>query len=242
MRTIVVGDLHGDHRNCYHLLRREGVIDPNGEREPGWRVVQVGDLIHGGHHEHERDLIMTKKLGWFDVVLVGNHEAPHVWPEAGFERFAGMTPVPTRVTHVLRGCKAASVVGDHLVTHAGLQPLLAVQLGVPASARGAAAFLNERWRQRTRTTRHDPLFDWIGRRRGGDNADGGVLWNDWRDLAWSADWPVKQIVGHTPRPTLFEQDPTGHLWCVDAGAALSGSVAALIVDDDGVRGVSYTGR
>ena len=241
-RTIVISDLHGDHETCRRLLRQEGVLDEIDQRVPGWHVIQIGDLIHGGHNEYESDLAMTKKP-WFDVVLLGNHELPHVFPRNGFPRFAGMTPLESRCTDALKGNLAAYAVGDWLITHAGLYPLMAVLEGVPPVASEAADFINERFSRRLTTTEPDPLFDAVGRMRGGNHPIGGIFWHDWRDMYWNpAQFPVKQIMGHTPRPNGFEHDPTGNLWCVDSGAALSGMVSALVSEGDGWRGTSYTRR
>jgi hypothetical protein len=245
MTCIVVGDLHGDYEGCRRLLRQEGVIDETDQRVPGWHVVQVGDFIHGGHHENERDLTMVKRMHWFDVILLGNHDVPHVHRGRDFIEFHGMTPLDSRVTDVLRDCPVAHAIGDWLITHAGLDPRLALSQGVPPNAGEAAAFLNERFLDRLGGRQQNPLFDAIGARRGGIGGAGGIFWHDWRDLSWNrgGHWelfPVHQIVGHTPRPEGFEQSPDGRYWCVDAGAALSGMVSALISEDGETwRGVTY---
>lgn len=231
---VIVGDVHGDARLLRALLERIGVVDASGARQPGFWVLQLGDLVHLGHEVRAGDLAVVRgavDLGWFDHVLLGNHELFHVLGrEEG--RFQGMHPLLSDpVTHALRTLLgrghflAAASVDGWLCSHAGVHRQYAA---LPADARKAATAINARMR-RWLDGAHDPLFSAVGPVRGFEQRPGGIFWADLVEQAPHADalpWP--QIVGHTPQRLGEEaRAVTDRLWVVDAGAGVSGRLAAI---------------
>lgn len=242
MRTIVIGDLHGDWRGLLAILRETGAIDADERRLPDTRVIQLGDLIHGGRPRHapregvDDGKALAKGLEMCDTILIGNHELPVVWPDAGFPTWHGQSPLTehrrgTLLVAYQRGQLApATSVGDWLLTHAGA---VNDYINGCRDAADAAEHIRVFFSRRLVNAGPANLFDAVGRRRGGRHPEGGIFWCDWRELvSVTSDRPLlPQIVGHTPQgDTPSERD---NLWCVDVGAALSGRVAALITDDDG---------
>ncbi|HEY8598227.1 MAG TPA: metallophosphoesterase [Thermomicrobiales bacterium] len=241
MRTIVIGDIHGDATGLANILEATGAVE-GGTRVPETRVIQLGDLIHGGTprgamrygvNDHEALLL---GLHYCDTILIGNHELPHVWPDAGFPTFGGQQPIAPKIRAALLAAydagqvTSATSVGDWLLTHAGLHPEFMGEGDSPAKS--WAHSLRDAFRRQLLTDRPFYHFKWVGPRRGGPDKHGGIFWCDWRELtAPGVISPIPQIVGHSPQEAGYAQH--FNLWCVDAGAALSGRVAALVSDDDG---------
>jgi hypothetical protein len=245
MRTIVIGDLHGDWRGLLAILRATGAIDAHERRLPGTRVIQLGDLIHGGGPRRAPRAgvddwsCAAAGLRLCDTVLIGHHELPLLWPEAGFPPWEGQRPLGFPVRDALLDAYArgalvpATSVGDWLLTHAGLHPAHGGQAALDGP--GAAALLRERFARRIARPlmrRYVACFDDVGVARGGRADVGGIFWCDWRELtAAGVASPIPQIVGHTPQGDAPRRH--GNLWGVDVGAALSGRACALVSDDDG---------
>ena len=232
-RRLVVGDLHGDWPTLLRLLRHVGAITEDGERLPGWWLVQLGDLIHGGQPSGDDERCLAEGLRLFDVLLLGNYELPHAYGGAGFPSFVGQGPLlpATRdalATAVSAGrFQVAAAVDGWLLTHAGVHPTLQERFALPTDAAACATALTDRFVGRLRRRTPDPLFDAVGQARGGVEPVGGLFWLDWHDLRRAtAATRVPQIVGHTPRQAPERAGDS--LWCVDVGAALSGQVCALL--------------
>ena len=238
---VVVGDIHSDVDGLRSMLRHLGVLDDLGKRQRGFYVVQLGDLIHGGHGETLADRrILEKALEgrWFDEVLVGNHE---LYPTYGLEagRWNGMTdPTDRRTAELLQqlhrqgGLTAASAVDGFLITHAGLHGYYERQItaGQSLTAVDLAMCLCTEFEARVRERTPRDVFDAIGPARsdGRDSRPGGIFWLDASEMA-AATPPtsVPQVFGHTPQghtPVKLPPD----VWCADVGAALSGLVCALV--------------
>lgn len=244
MNTLVIGDLHGDHAGLLALLRESGAVDSNDQRRDGWRIIQLGDCIHGGMPRHpERPGVddarcLTLALNYCHKILIGNHELPHVWPDAGFPTFGGQRAIPEKMRAKLLAAYdtgqlvAATQVDEWLLTHAGLHPVVNRFPGWEASkvARAIRYAFTMRL-DRNRAIDHlDNLIDGVSLMRGGRNAFGGIFWCDWRELtAVGVTSPIPQIVGHTPQGTAPRQH--GNLWGCDVGAALSGLVCGLVRRD-----------
>ena len=197
------------------------------------RVTQVGDLLSLGYNEQEAEFM---KFAWdfLDVKCLGNHEAPAIYPVHARIEFSGwhhrdrIAEQMVRSKHNAGEYVIAHSVGDWLVTHAGLHPVLAESAGIDItdSAEKIAEQLNTLW---VSNPMHE-VFVAIGYNRGGYHAYGGVLWNDLFDLDKAyAENPnyVPQICGHSSYADTGMYHP--HLWCIDT----KGSVAALVTDDDG---------
>ncbi len=238
-KTLIIGDVHNDHLNLTRLLLEAGAIDTDtGQRAPGWRIVQVGDLIHGGTPEMGElatlDLAHMLRM----EVLLGNHDAPHAYPDARFPSFAGQRPTGQLREMAIERLKqaggyrqAATVVHGRLVTHAGLHPAVqaACHLHDLHDAQALADAINARLRARLRPgADDDPLFDWVGVARWGGEPHGGILWGDFRDLVPLPG--IEQIVGHTPQDMVTHDNGA---WNIDLGAALSGRLGGLVVSEDG---------
>lgn len=243
MKTIVIGDLHGDWKGLLAILRATGGIDAENLRRPGTTVIQLGDLIHGGDPRGapspgvDDELCAALGLGLCDTILIGNHELPHLWPDAGFPVFGGQRPISDRLRDdLLAGYRGGQLVPAHahehwLLTHAGLYPDLALAQGV---ARGLAKRLRINFAARVEQGGRWSIFDGVGLARGGRVDEfGGIFWQDWGELTSAADLgtSVSQIVGHTPQAAGYAHAHDS--WCCDAGAALSGRVAALVQDEAG---------
>ena len=237
MKTIVIGDLHGDHSGLLAILRATGALDDDLRRSPDTRVIQLGDFIHGGDPRHRPrpgvhdELCARAVFDWCDVTLLGNHELPHVWPEAGFPAYGGQG----RISNLLRTFLANAYRAERLVpalahdgwllTHGGAMPHF---IGGYPDAEAAARAIGNLFRLRLESGRPLSLFDGVGRARGGEHAFGGIFWCDWDELTGpGVASPFPQIVGHTPRRDGGPERRGAH-WRVDVGAALSGRVAALV--------------
>lgn len=257
-RTIVVSDLHGDVEGARALLVGLDAID----RETGHRtrpntdtIIQIGDLIHGGQNRGNSDdrEMLRRVVGWswFDRIVIGNHDAPHLYPTAGLPGFAGMARLTTEAqAHLatLRDSGVYTIAHAHegyLITHAGLRPLYLRGLVEQADwgdPHCIAEGLRALFARRIQTTGEAPVFDDLGFARGGWAEGGGVLWCDYAELTAGERPSTPQIVGHTP---YYDGDATQgvtwgvgrdeewDIWRVDSGSALSGVVCCIVQDAPG---------
>lgn len=244
MKTIVIGDCHGDWKGLLAILRATGGIDAENRRLPGTTVIQLGDLIHGGDPRGaprdgvDDELCAALALGLCDTILIGNHELPHLWPDAGFPTFGGQRPIaPVLRDALLSAYRDGKLVPAYaherwLLTHAGTTN---TYINECRDAADAAERLCVFFRRRLENRQHRALFDAVGPARGGHDLHGGIFWSDWSELAlWSTpDLLLPQIFGHTPQPEGWSRH--GDSWCVDAGAALSGRVSAIVQDEAGAE-------
>jgi Calcineurin-like phosphoesterase len=221
---LIIGDVHARAGALEALLHKVGAIDDRGRREPGWWIVQVGDLLH--RRATVEANLATAQLAQecIDIVLAGNHERCML-ADGSSPHGAALGVLATRGWP-----QAAAECGDWLVTHAGVHPELAQAL--PADAFECAHAINDRWHRRTQRRGADPLFDWVGPARGGDAPYGGILWMH------SDEWPAEgatpwgQVVGHVPqaKPRLLE----GPRWAIDVGSR-NGRLAGLVCEDGSDR-------
>lgn len=212
MRTLVIPDLHGHHELLVALLHEADVpLAPTARFIAGVRTVQLGDLANCVRESRKDDLtILRIARELLDVVLVGNHEYPYLVSPEGpsfsritFHGFAYFNDVDEalgllRASGIL---KPLLLVGQTLLTHAGVAEELAKEHGLPSAVK-AAGKLQRTWR--VRDGQDSPLYAQIGpRRRGlyehqarqfGLPTCGGVLWSDWSEPR--ADF--MQVHGHTP--------------------------------------------
>jgi hypothetical protein len=232
---VVIGDVHGDHVLLERLLLELGVVDARGARAPGFFVVALGDVAHLGHRTRAGDAAtLSIARETCDVVLMGNHELFHAHRlEYGF--FAGMhfelrADVSAALEALLSDGQlvAAWCLDGMLITHAGVHPDYAD--GLADDPCEAAAEINRRFERHVSERNDDVLFAAVGGVRGSEPRPGGIFWADLSEIESQADrlrWP--QIVGHTPQPAGLEaRRVAGDLWVCDAGAALSGRLAALV--------------
>lgn len=243
---VIVGDTHGDHKRMLEVLRSAGALDADGQRVPGFWLAHTGDVIHAGHGvqaDDERTLALALEL--FDALIIGNHESPFL---CGLGHFAGQNRWLSCQATLDRSFRdgrwrPALEVDGWLLTHGGLHPMLLCshnrgarafrplrRTGNLDDASAVAAAINNALERRLRRREPEPLFDWCGPLRYGQNDCGGIFWCDWRELMRAetkTPSPVRQIVGHTPRRDV-QVTADGRFWCVDVGAALSGYVGAIV--------------
>jgi hypothetical protein len=215
---VVIGDVHARACALRALLAAVGAIDAGGKRVPGYWIVQVGDLLDRRSSPEANLDTARLAAAALDVVLVGNHE----WrlldePPADFG--------PALATLAAEGWPhAASACGDWLITHAGVHPKLAGDL--PPSAAECAEEIDHRWLRGAGLPTEDPLFNWLGPARGGDDPCGGIIWMHSEEWPASGDTPWPQIAGHVPqsRPRILP----GPRWAIDIGGRRPERLAALV--------------
>ena len=221
---LIIGDVHARAGALEALLHKVGAIDDRGRREPGWWIVQLGDLLH--RRASPEANLATARLAQecIDIVLAGNHERCML-ADSSSPCGAALGVLATRGWP-----QAAAECGDWLVTHAGVHPELAQTL--PADAFECAHAINDRWHRRTQRRSPDPLFDWVGPSRGGEAPYGGILWMHHDEWPSDGATPWGQITGHVPqsKPRLLD----GPRWAIDVGSR-NGRLAALVRDEDNDR-------
>lgn len=243
--VVVISDIHSRQAKLERLLVDIGVLDPTSlERRPGFQIIQVGDAISAGYGMEEAEFYewWTSLLTDDDVELVGNHEAPILWPyddrfkfygyEAGDMGEAGCDPAlkPLVLARQDR-YRAAHAVDDWLITHAGVMRRFQGE-----DAASTAEALNALWERHLGP--YDP-HPWMGCAIC-DNTR-GVLWV--RDLEKGGNDArhIKQVFGHTPDGPTLGGD--GTVWNIDTrrecgrdldrkDAESFGGVAALVRRDD----------
>lgn len=246
MKTIIISDLHGDWKGLIAILRATGGIDAENRRLPDTTVIQLGDCIHGGDPRgaprpggtpgggSDDELCAALALGLCDTILIGNHELPHLWPDAGFPDFGGQRPIGDRLrAALLAAYHGGQLVPAHaherwLLTHAGAAyPHIWGHDDAGDEARSLRHLFILRLEKHSRFG----VFDAVGRPRGGHDERGGIFWCDREELITGAQPTIPQIFGHTPQEGGYARH--GDSWCVDANAALSGRVSALVQDEAG---------
>ena len=70
-----------------------------------------------------------------------------------------------------------------LLTHAGVHPCLADEYGLPAEPMACTEAIRDLFARRLASGAREPLFDAVGRDRGGAHPSGGIFWCDWRRLS-----------------------------------------------------------
>ena len=179
------------------------------------------------------ELCARAVFDYCDVALIGNHELPHLFPEAGFPTFTGQAPISKLLRDFLANAYRAKRLVPALahecwlLTHAGT---VNAYVNECKDAADAAERLCVFFERRLQGGRMRALFDAVSPMRGGHDLNGCIFWSDWSELTtWrDAELLLPQIVGHTAQPGGYARH--GNLWCVDAGAALSGRVSALVQD------------
>lgn len=238
MRTLIVGDCHGNLGILRELLTTAGVLGPRGGRRRGWRVVQIGDLCNCVVDSIDGDLeCLDAAPELIDVYLVGNHEHPYFGgpPFFGFWRHEQVRRELLRLADAGL-IRAAHEVGGVLVSHAGL--VASVDIGwEPSTASSWAEQINALWE---REPTHE-VFSSIGESRGGWNRYGGLLWSDWSEPKYAG---VSQIVGHTVGERVrWQRHGETFSLCIDLGGGKSRDrLAGAIVHDSGAVATIAVGQ
>jgi hypothetical protein len=238
------------------LLLEVGAINEDGSRNDGFFIVQLGDLIHGGHDVTAADAeTLHLARTYIDLCLIGNHELPFITPLptafVGMHRERGRAyhPVAQRAlnTAMREGFfHAAAAVDGWLITHAGLVSAYlhddesanadlraASELPLPERANAFADALNQHFLNRLSTHERDLVVDGVSPYRGGGAAHGSIFWADLNEVLASAFEfanPVPQIVGHTPRADdrlrLYET-PSQPIYSIDLAGIDNGYIGCL---------------
>jgi len=262
MRAFIVPDLHGRTDLMLGLLRAAGVATPDGRRAQETErdtVISVGDLINGAMSSWDDDERTLREAdGLIDLVVIGNHEHPYY----GGVPFSGFSPSPA-VRSALNSWERAgkmirqAVIGDTLVTHAGVHSKFRFE-----TALGAAAAIEDAWDNYERyaavklggvvyTRNRDftftkpsngkqytlpmaSLVDGMPEKRGGWLRYGGVLWSDWSEPKNTS---FSQVCGHTPvetGPVLVQHLKSEKFTVnIDTGAKSGKGPVGVWLDGDG---------
>ena len=210
-KTLVVGDLHLKQTIVLPLL------DEAVRRTGASRVVFLGDYVDdwgatGADEVREMralaEWVAERREGGLSVTcLIGNHDWVYL---EGVQEVYTHLEVRAEVEPLMRCLRPriAAVVGECLVTHAGLTRKWAEANGVPlgslATPESVAEFLDSLLYV-PGSREHAALYD-CGRGRGGCGLP-GPLWADLRELEADAPPGLPQIVGHTPRRTVSLVEP-----------------------------------
>lgn len=251
MKDVVIGDIHARQEACRTLLEKIGIItinsgDPMTDvRNDGFRIHQLGDAVSLGYGELESNF-----LTWWDHVsapedvwLIGNHELPVMWHDRSMD-FSGIEDHdPLAWQMVLDFMKdgryrAASSVGEWLLTHAGLDNWFQRDYNFTMNSASEVAemldnMLVDTIEERTPAQRRHPIAGMMH----------GIFWS--RDVPEEYnDSLFKQMFGHTPVgpiryhggmlwnldtcPTqmFYEKKRSGH----PVGRSDYGSCAAMVFD------------
>lgn len=218
----------------------------DGSRNPGFRVVQLGDAVSLGYDEVEAEFYTW--LGeWVDTWCIGNHEAPALWfndhhTHMGWDadRWHGWhTGRDREAERLVRqrfmqgGYLAATSIGPWLITHAGVLPRFQRQYDMLGkTAEENARFLNEEF-ERAMLGREAPAL-----LQGEDS----IFWVRIWELAqgYRSSGPesrfVPQLVGHTPSRDYAPQELVkNRLWCIDSPPVhhrIHGGVVGLLFDEN----------
>lgn len=239
--TVVLGDVHARMDKLEPLLERIGVLAA-GVRQPGFRVIQLGDLVNLGYGVEELSFL-ERAWGWIDVHVIGNHELPAIYWNADAVRFRGWEERDRNAERFVAEragqLRAAASVGPWLITHAGLSAFHWRSLRMEAQDAAAIAVrLDELFRAGNERAETHEVFEGVGAaRRPGSTSNPGIFWADIAELEpdyAAGTFPLRQIVGHTPTgpPRLLGG---GRLWCIDPLDVHDdwGGVAALVTSNDG---------
>jgi len=199
MKTLVVGDTHLMNK----LILPS--VDVAIEAHKINRVIMVGDYVDQWGMENNYQLYLRelefmknwkgeKKNAGIEVVnLVGNHDIPH------------MTGIP--MYYSLQNSQFFDIVGEKLLD-LGVQVAYQLDDFVVSHAGYAIGYEPRDWHLSLLTGKDvaklSELHEQAGKSRGGRYTYGGPVWADfYGDLVKYSNPNVpKQIVGHTPQPTI----------------------------------------
>lgn len=252
-RTLVVGDMHGKEEV---ILPR---VDASVERLGCARVVFCGDYVDEWHSSilgmrdairALRSWVLERRADGLAVDLVaGNHDLQYRLREPGPGTHTALFDEVESLLDEL-GVRAATAVGEALVTHAGVTRAWANDCLDLAEGTDAAALA----RQLNALLDHGEkislrMLTQAGAGRGGRELPGPV-WADRGELCADPLPGLDQIVGHTPVPTVEvrpidagdgAQAPVRLAFCdtfsLTSRLSPIGDGSMLVVDGAGMRAV-----
>jgi hypothetical protein len=227
MKTIVIGDVHGQIDLLRSFMRSQNLIDENDERiDTATRVISVGDLVDASTKRwHGDEQTIAKADKWFDKVCIGNHEKWVFDKVADTMEFTASPLLAPKLNALERdGIYVPGVVEqDWLITHAGVGSKWDFK-----TPEEALVSIYECWLDNQHLW---DLIEDVGPGRKGRDEQGGILWHDW-DEPWNPHF--NQIVGHTPipsGPTRSRDKKTGAIrWNVDLGAKGGKGIGAVVIE------------
>jgi hypothetical protein len=244
-RLVAIGDVHGDLAAARAALRLAGAVD-DADRWVGGElvVVQLGDLLDRGDDEQaivdlfERLEVEAAAAGGAFVWLLGNHELMnaagdfrYVTP-GGWRDFAGARAAALRpggaYARVLAGQDVVAIVGDTVLSHAGVVPGRTADLA--AQNRAARCWLDGQGAPPALL--EDPEGPVWTRAWGGAEVDCERL-----AAALAAVGAARMVVAHTPQLDGITSACEERLWRVDTGMAAyyGGPVEVLELTAGGAR-------
>lgn len=196
MKYVFVGDIHGKTEVVEEALQREGM------------KIFVGDFLDSFDRSAENQIYaLTLTLDAVDKgvakAIFGNHELSYLMPEK--HRCSGWNAATAaHVLHLKERMWKTMIPflrlpSNFLITHAGAQLVTMEYLD-------ELEFANP----------NSPLH-WIGRRRGGNDATGGIFWCDFNDEFVPTEG-VNQIFGHTAKggeKGIRRLDEESFNYCID---------------------------
>lgn len=226
MNAFVIGDNQYGYERAFDLLIKECFIDVKNDRvEKQIPVIHVGD--NGDYYwgTELRDQKSWKVLPqYFDEMLIGNHEAAVLFgmPLGGYSHNESCAVLIGEQYHSGK-LKFATSYDGFLITHAGVHPMY--ESWLPDDAVEAAEWLNKFGRENI----DHPIFQGIGRIRGGDSLAGGIFWRDISEPI-SDKWP--QIFGHSRlhSATKFKDKH----WGIDVGYPENGRISGIYTENQKV--------
>jgi predicted MPP superfamily phosphohydrolase len=202
MRTISVGDLHGN--DDWQRIRPDNYDI----------IIFLGDYLDSAFVEdtemlNNLDEITAFRKAYPDKVklLLGNHEISYLFPAyraTGFRHYIARQ-VQTRLKKNAHLFQVAFQYKNYLWTHAGIQSEYYLQKILPQvreTDENLASTLNRLYKEK-----YSPLFEVGPERGGGRNATGGPFWLHSTRLLENPLKGYHQIVGHTPVETIQHVNP-----------------------------------
>jgi hypothetical protein len=206
--VYILGDIHGEYDAMIKLLDRAGLLDYDQDNIPHWKMdckdklIQVGDMIDGCGGS-VKSYFFLKRLqreaseeGGKVIRLLGNHELAYVSPIkcSGMEDRTDHLLSEVIKEDILNGeIQASTYLNGYIVSHAGIADNeITRSYGKPVHI---VDLCNIRLRSAVRYNDFsgNEMFH-VGQSRGGEHAEGGIFWADWRQDRLKN---IKQIVGHT---------------------------------------------
>lgn len=248
MRTFVFGDIHGRYESLIRLLEAAGIVEDGKRVSDEYQVVSIGDLANvvAVDVNGDKECLTALKDGLIDIALIGNHEAPLVFPTMNFSGFYRDPEIAAVYNHLERMGKltCSMVIGETLLTHAGVHRFFDFQSAEEAHREIALVYGNwSRYNDDNEVKFHFPnaveipkymVLDAVSSKRGGGYPMGGILWADYDE---PKNKHFSQIFGHTPTskgPVYTEWQGTGIFHInIDTAAKKGLLPTGVWLDEDG---------
>lgn len=247
-RTFVFGDIHGRYEALIRLLEYAGIVEDGERVQDDFQVVSIGDLANvvAVDVNGDKECLTALKDGLIDIALIGNHEAPLIFPSMSFGGYYRDPEVGAVYNHLERMGKLvpSMLIGGTLLTHAGVHRYF--DFLSPQEANDAINYVYENWSDLNGNNEEKFYFqnnidipkymvlDAVSAKRGGGYPMGGILWADYDE---PKNKNFSQIFGHTPTakgPVLTEWKGTGIFHVnIDTAAKKGLLPTGVWLDEDG---------